>query len=61
MFQGPGLQILQTVALDLTFGQNVQFIIQFQLSKGRRENDDLGQNVYLQCSPDKGFSVFLVA
>ena len=40
MFQGPGLQILQTVALDLTFGQNVQFIIQFQLSKGRRENDD---------------------
>ena len=33
MFQGPGLQILQTVAFDLAFGQNVQFIIQFQFKR----------------------------
>ncbi len=54
IFQGPGMRILQTVPLDLTFGQNIQFIIQFPLNKGRRDNDNSVQNVFLQCSPDEG-------
>jgi hypothetical protein len=42
------------VALDLTFGRNVEFILNFQLNKGRRDNEDMTQNVFLQCSPDNG-------
>lgn len=54
LFQGPGIKLLQTMPLDLTFGQNVEFILNFQLSKGRRDLEDAAQNVFLQCSPDNG-------
>lgn len=54
LFKGPGLKILQTTELDLTFGKYVEFVLHFQLPKGRRDHYDFFQNVFLQCSSDNG-------
>ena len=46
------------MVLDLTFGQSVEFILKFELNKGRRDNEEIMQNVFLQCSPDNGLKKY---
>jgi len=48
-FHDVGIRLLQTVPVDLRFGESIQFIIHFQ-----RIQHDMQQNVYLQCSSDNG-------
>lgn len=54
-FHDVGLRLLQTVPIDLRFGQNIQFIILFLDSR----YNNLLQNVYLQCSIDYGNIIWL--
>ena len=50
-FQGPGLELLQTVELDLTFARNIQFILLLP-NRGRKDDGDSFQTVIFQCSRD---------